>query len=145
MATDKALTAEDLRQFQKPIIKPVRLPALGGTLYVRSMTSGEGDDWEYEQTVRQKRNADLQAFTARTLIRVLCHEDGTLLYPPAGHDPQGRPLWTEAQIAELASLPKGALDKAWHVARELSKITEEDVRELLGNSGGAPSAASGSV
>lgn len=147
MDTEKVLTAEDLEKFQKPLVKAVAIPALGGTLHVRAMTSSEGDDWEAEQDELRTsvKGGELRDFTARFLIRVLCRPDGEYLYPPAGKHESGRRTWTLTQVQKVAAMPKGVLDKLWATARKLSVVTESDLKEFLGFFGGVPSASSGTA
>lgn len=147
MTTSKVLTPEDLKRYQKPVVLAVEVKALGGTLHVRGMTSTEGDDWEAEQVERgtQAKDLDLREFTARFLLRVLCDAPGALLYPPTGKTANGRPTWSEDQVRAIADLPREAVNKLYHAARPLSGVTDKDLQELVGNSGGGPSAASGSA
>ena len=147
MDATKVLTAEDLRGFrEKPAVEPV--PVKGhGLLHVKGLTSEEGDDWEAEQVelAEKGKGGDRRRFTARFLVRALCHPDGKPLYPPTGKTPTGRPTWSDEQIDQVAALPRALADRCWNAASALSRITEQDVQELAKNSGGAPSAASGSA
>lgn len=141
----RVLTREDLRKLRRPRILAVE--AMGGIVHVRGLTSGEGDDWEYEQVQRgnQVKDLDQRQFTARYMLRTLCDEKGDLLFPPTGKDATGRPVWSQEQVEEVAGWPRAELNKLYHAATPLSGVTEAEIQELLGNSGGGPSDASGSA
>jgi hypothetical protein len=107
----------------------------GAKVWVRSMT-GQERDWFEECTLvkkGKKREASLKDVRARLVAATVCSGNG---------NPE--PLFTPNDVAKLTKKSAKALDRIYEVAARLSGISDEDVEELVGNSGTAPSGGSGS-
>jgi hypothetical protein len=99
----------------KPEVREVKIPALGGSVYVRMMTAGDRDRFEAEQVKSGEKD-----FRARLAAATACDADGVLLFGPA-------------DVAALSNLPSVALDDVAKAAIELNRFSSEDVAELEGN------------
>jgi hypothetical protein len=131
----KDLTAAEFLADPGLVIRAVDFPQRGGRIYVRTPSGGDRDDWEREQIEMQERpggrHQELADFRARFLRRCLCDAKGNLLYKAE-------------DVPALSRMSAAVLDRLYMVARELAALTAKDEAELLGNSAGAPSGASGS-
>lgn len=114
-------------------IEKVSVPEWGGHVYVRSMTGTARDEWEASQIggTASKPKVRLDNARANLAARTICDESGSLLF-------------TAADVVELGKRSSAALDRVYAVAQRLSRISADDIEELAGNSGGAPSAECGS-
>ena len=102
----------------------VELPALGGTVIVRGLSSLERDDFEDSITVGRgkKQRVNVINARARLAVRTTIDEDG-------------KPIFTEADVEALGSVRADMLDRIWEAASRLSGITEADVDELVAAAG----------
>jgi hypothetical protein len=128
LSADQILAAEDRTYEDVPV------PEWGGEVRLRSLSGAERD--EYEQgLVRQVGNKQVtDARNARAKLVALCavNEDGSLLF-------------TKAQVIKLGSKNAAALQRLFDVACRMNGFTEDDVRELEGNSEPAQSGPATSV
>ena len=135
----KALAAEEILALDDRKVAKVACPEWGGHVHVRSLSGEELDAWEVEQFERsriekeegQDKQAMLRNLRARLVSRCACDEAGKSLFSPE-------------QAQALGQKNGKALKRVFDAARKLNGMTPEDEQELLGNSGGAPSGASGS-
>jgi hypothetical protein len=135
----KPLTGEEILGIDDRKVVKVPCPEWGGHVHVRSLSGEELDQWEVEQYERsrlekeegQDKQAMLRNLRARLVSRCACDESG-------------RPLFSPEQASALGQKNGRALKRVFDAARKLNGMTPEDEQELLGNSGGAPSGASGS-
>lgn len=109
LTADQILAADDLG------LKEVKVPEWGGSVYVRVMSVGERDD--YERMWIGKKETGVENFRTQYLARVLCDENGKLLF-------------TREQTAELASKSGSVMGRLFDVAMKHNAMTEEDVNEL---------------
>lgn len=119
--------------FAKPTLarEEVKVPALGGTVFVRVMTAGERD--RYDVATDEASRADVQgSFRARVTAFTACDENGKLLF-------------TEDDIPGLAELPCSSFDPIVMAAMRLNRMTAEEVEGLEKNSDGGPEASSATV
>jgi hypothetical protein len=107
---DQILAAEDRK------IVSVDVPEWGITVHVRTMSASERDRFE-EVQIRQK----WQDLRARLAVATLCTEEGELIF-------------SEPDVAEVASKNGHALDRIFAVSSKLNHLTAEDVAELKKNS-----------
>jgi len=124
------LTKDDiLKASVSTEVVPLDVPELGGTVYVRGISSGERDG--YEQSVMQLRGDKLvpKLSNARAKLIVL-----------ALSDEEGARLFSDADVTKLGEMPAKASQRIFDKARELAGLSEEDVSELEGNSGADQSA-----
>jgi hypothetical protein len=110
---DDILKAQDL----KTEIVPV--PEWGGDVIVRGMTGAERDKFEASivQTKGKDRTLNMTNIRAKLAGLTVCDE-------------QGKRLFTEADIVQLAGKSAAVLQRIFMVAQKLSGIGEQDVKEL---------------
>jgi hypothetical protein len=109
--------AEDIR------VEPVKVPEWGGIVYVRTLTGSERDDWEDAsiQGRGKDRRVSLRNLRARLVALAACNAEGQRIF-------------TDADASWLGEeKSSAALDRLFTKAQHLSKITEEDIEELVGN------------
>lgn len=116
LTRDAILAAGDL-QFED-----VDVPEWKGKVRVRGMTGAERDAWE---TALLEGRGDDKKKNERNVRATLVSL--TVV------DEQGQRLFTEADIAALGRKSVKALQRVYNVAQRLSRISEEDVKELAGN------------
>ena len=135
-----ALTREQILAHTDLPKEEVSVPEWGGTVFVRTLTGTERDQFEqsmFEATHQRngkktaERKINLRNVRARLLA--LCIVDDA-----------GQRMFQDHEDALLGKLSGAALDRLFSVAQRLSRLTPEDVEELVGNSGTAPSGGSGS-
>lgn len=112
----------------------VEVSEWGGSVRLRGLTGSERDRYEasLQKQVGGKEVRDLRNFRARLVQLSAINEDGT-------------PLFEQNEVAALANRSSAALSRLFDVACRLSGITDDDVRELEGNSEPAQSGPSTSV
>lgn len=141
------LTAEAILGLQDREVRAVRVPEWGegAVVHVRSMSGEERDEFDAEQAELGKdgEQGRDRLWRARVLVRVLCDAQGELLFKPVTKQ-DGRRAWPSAVVTQLAARHVKALDRLVTVAMRLSRLGSAEEAELLGNSGGGLSAASGS-
>ncbi len=128
---DKILKAGDLKRV------PVTIPDWGATVYVKTMTGSERDEfearWLKAQGGRKAGNAEsMRGFRAQVAVSTVVDKDGNQIF--------------EAGDAEaLGEKSAVALQRIFDVAAPLNGLTKSDVDELVGNSEPGPSASSTSA
>lgn len=100
---------------KKPLL--VEVPGLDGGIYIRTLTVGERD--AYENLWLTRGQGGVKDFRSQLLCRVLCDESGARIY-------------SDADVAEVASLDGAILARVFDIAAAHNKLTEKDVRELAG-------------
>jgi hypothetical protein len=138
--TDKpqGLTAEEIFAIDDLKIEPVIVPfwSKDKPVYVRTITSGERADLEYELFVAEEKlkqnDADyrkwvMMRFKERFLFRVCVTADGARLFKD------------EDAITQLSKKNAGAVDYLYEKAREINRISEADIEELAKNSASSQS------
>lgn len=108
---------DQIRQANRRKPLKVHVPEWGFDVYVRVLNVGERDSYENLWLTRGKEG--VKDFRSEYLCRVLCDEDGKRLYG-------------DNDVAELASLDGSVLCKIFDIAASHNKLTETDIRELAG-------------
>lgn len=132
----KILTRLDILESSDLATEEVDVPEWGGTVIIRALTGVERD--AYESEIFQMRGTgkgieyNLSNIRAKLSARSIVDEAG------------GR-LFTDADIVRLGTKSAAALDKVFAVAQRLSRLTNQDVKELVDQMGNAQSASSGSA
>lgn len=113
----------------------VDVPEWGGTVRVRSLSGAERD--AYEAGIVQLRGDGSRKITlanarARLVALTVCDEGGNRLF-------------SEADVTALGEKSAAALERVFDVARRLSRLSDEDVEELVEGFGDAPSGGSTSA
>lgn len=103
------LTREIFLQKRDLPRREVRVPELGGSVHVRTMTAGERD--RFELSTHQADRADIRA---RVVAYSACDESGALLF-------------SEADVPALAALPFPTLQPLFEAGLELNKFSTDDI------------------
>lgn len=104
------------------ISKPVELhiPEWNDTVYLRWPTANERDAWELycqEHASNMKRHSVWRAKLAAMLLS----------------DPDGKPLFREADIQKLGERSAVALQRIWDRGISMMRVTEDEIKELEKN------------
>lgn len=113
LTRDAILSAADLNK------ELVDVPEWGGSVYVRALSGAERDRFEasiVEQRGKSSR-ANLANIRAKLAALTVCDE-------------QGEKLFTGADVSALGEKSAAALNRIFDVARRLSGLGEDDVKEL---------------
>jgi hypothetical protein len=122
LSADEILGADDRRY------EVVAVPEWNGEVRLRSLSGSERDEYE-DSLVQQVGNKQVtNARNARAKLVALCAVDAS-----------GQPLFTKAQVIKLGSKSSAALQRLFDVACRMNGFTDDDVKELEGNSDGGPS------
>ena len=95
----------------------------GAYVRVQELSADERDTWE-DSLVRgrgTKQKVDMKNVRAKLFQRVVVDEGGELMFTPA-------------DIPMIGRLPSRFVDRVYEAATRQSKISDEDVEELMGNS-----------
>lgn len=118
LSADQILGADDLA------FEDVEVPEWGGTVRVREMSGTERDKFEAQfvgQDGQSVRAEGLEGFRSRLAAATLADAEGKLLFR------------SPAETKRLGSKSARALQRVCEVAMRLSKMSEDDVKELAGN------------
>jgi len=121
-----AILAADDRRLER-----VDVPEWGGRVFVRVMTGTQRDALEEAMASRPDGQRDLKGLRARLAAYTVCDQAGELLFG-------------EQDIPALSEKSSVVLDRIFATAQRVNRMRASDIEELLGNSRGGPSAASGS-
>ncbi len=112
------------------------------TVWFRSLSGTERDAYESSLLVertklvngRAKKGKELSLIGARAKLvaATACKGENNLDL-----------LFTEQDVSQLGEVDGGLLDALYTVAARVARITEDDVKEVVGNSESAPNAVSG--
>lgn len=119
VATNGALSREAILAYGELPRELVHVAALGGSVWVRTLTAGQRDRYEMDQFEANKREK-AQDYRARLVAATACDADGRLLFAPG-------------DIPLLSDLSCAALDPIYEVALRLNRFTSSDVKELEKN------------
>lgn len=109
----------------------VDVPEWGGTVRVRGLSGTERDQFESSMLVKRGKHRDVSLVNARAKLVSL-----------AVIDENGERVFSDSDVVALGHKSAAALTRVYEVASRLSGLSDEDVDELEGNSGAAPSGAS---
>ncbi len=117
-------------------IESVLVPEWGETMWVRSISGRERDQYEeqsLQKTSKGRREVTLRDARARLVVLAVCVSET-----------DKTPLFNAGDIEALTGKNGAALDRLYAVAARLSGIRPEDEEEMAKNSEAAASGASGS-
>jgi hypothetical protein len=122
------ILARDDRQYES-----VHIPEWDEMVRVRGLTGTERDRWEASM-MRQdgSRHPQVNLDNLRAKLVAL-----TMV------DEQGRRVFRDSDVPALGDMSASALQRIFEVAQRLSRLTDQDVEELTGNSSGETSAENG--
>lgn len=126
LSAEQILKSEDTEAPQL-----VSVPEWGGEVFIRVMSGAERDRWELMAHKALKGNSPLGI---RATLVAFC-----------ACDQNGKRIFADGQIAALANKSAVALDRVFHKAQRLNKLTDDDIKELEGNSKAGPVALSGTA
>jgi len=115
----RILSREDIAQADDIVIEAVDVPEWGGTVLVKGMTGAERDRFEIAMIADPGKSTkvNLADMRAKLCSLTIVDENGKLLFTPA-------------DIKMLTKKSAVALQRVFTVARELSGIGDDDVKEL---------------
>lgn len=112
---DDILGAEDRQTEEVPV------PEWGGTVIVRALSGAERDKLEESVTQGTSGKMSLENFSARLAAMSIVDE-------------HGKRVFSDKDIKALGQKSARALNRVQAAAQRLSRITNEDLQELTGNS-----------
>ena len=112
LTKDQILAADDMGLLE------VQVPEWGGSVFVRVMTVGERDSYENDWMVN--KNKGVENFRSKFLQRVLCDENGDLLF-------------TADEIGVLAKKSARVIARIWEKAMQHNALADADVEEMAKN------------
>lgn len=107
----------------KMVIEFVDVPEWGGTIGVRGITGKERDAYESSMLKGQGRKQ-----------RVVTDNVRAKLVSLSACDAEGKQIFDPKDAEWLGSKSAAALQRVYEVAARLSRITDEDIEELVKNS-----------
>lgn len=130
-AVVKLLSGEEILAAADYKFEDVEVPEWGGSVRIKSLTGSERDKFEASTIERRGKNVrqNLDNLRARLVAWSAIDAGGNRLFQPY-------------QIEELGRKSAAALDRCFAVAQRLSKLSEEDVEELVENFDNGPSGSS---
>jgi len=124
---------EEILGFADRKVLAVEVPEWGRTVYVRSLSAAESDAFEASVTPRgPKGPRNYRNLRARYAALALS-------------TPDGERVFTDADAAALGEKSAAALARIFDAGTSFNGMSEEDVKELEGNSGGDPTGSSPSA
>lgn len=109
---DAILGASDLP------VEEVEVPEWGGSVFLRSMTGSERDQWEMR--IHNNGPENISNIRASLLVLTLVDKDGNRLFK-------------DKDIEALGAKSSSVLSRLFDVARKLNALSSDDVEELAGN------------
>ena len=107
--------------------RKVDVPEWGGTVWVRTLTGSERD--QFEGSIIDTRGTDTK-LNYTNLRAKLCVLTIT--------DEEGQRLFTDGDVGALGNKSAAALDRIFDVAQRLNGLRPQDIDELVKNSGSGP-------
>jgi hypothetical protein len=113
LTRDQILSSADLEK------QLVSVPEWGGDVCVRSLTGAERDKFESGMIEQRgkSQSVNLLNIRAKLAAMTICDEDGQRIF-------------TDLDVKALAEKSALALNRVFEIARKLSGLAEEDVKEL---------------
>jgi hypothetical protein len=136
----KALSKDDILNADDRVTEWVDVPEWGGRVLVRSLEGMERDRFEgasTNYTRDEKGKLVLDKPNTENVRARLCAM--TMIDEESGYN-----LFSERDVLVLGHKSAAGLDRVFTVAMKLSKITDEDIAELVGDLGKDQNGASGS-
>lgn len=121
----EALSLADIMNYDDKKIEKVAVPEWGGFVFVKALTGKERDAFEASMLKGEgkKQRVDAQNVRAKLCSLAICDAKGTRLFA------------TREAIDALGNKSAAALSRVYKVASRLSGVTDDDVEELVKNSG----------
>jgi len=127
LTRDAILGADDLP------IEQVEVPEWNGSVYMRTLTGKQRDDFEQFAVERKtKTGIDIRGMRIKLIAMCLCDKDGKMLF--AGRDDESK----------LIQKSGAALQRLSDVAQRLSGLDDNEMKEIVSDFGDGPIESSGS-
>ncbi len=128
-----------LAQKGKLLVRDVPVPEWGGTVRIRELTSKERVQVEMSMVRQSKGSGGAQAnLDSYPMLR------GRVLARTIVNDAL-RPLFTEADIADLTELAAGPIERLFEIACAMSGLSQQDVDTMVGEFVTTPNGGSSSA
>lgn len=124
LSRDSILAAADSHR------EEIQVPEWGGSVWIRTLSGTERDEYEGSLLGAGGKIA-YKDIRAKLLVRAICDADG-------------KRLFSDRDISALGAKSAPALDRVFTAAKRLNAVSDEDVKEIEGNSGPAQSGGAGS-
>lgn len=111
---EKILKADD-----RPKLVKVKVPEWGVVIYVKVMDGAQRDQWELAVS-KDVDNPGTANIRAKLAIATVCDENGKLIF-------------TTSQAANLGKKSSIALDRIYTAAKDLNKLSDQDIEDLEKN------------
>lgn len=105
----------------------VQVKEWGGAVRLQELSASDRDMWESESFVLNPEgtSAKFNPKHARARLVVRCLVDD-----------KGKRMFTDDEVAAIGSLSAASVQRLFNAARKLNAISEDDMKELEGNSDG---------
>lgn len=113
-------------------IEPIEVPEWGENLFIKSVTGEQREEIEVKSQGLRRDPEKYKGLKARCVIYGLCNVDGENIF-------------VDAHLEKLAKKDGRILDEVSQTILKLSGMTEEEVKDIAGNSEEAPTDDSGST
>jgi hypothetical protein len=122
VAARKILSRQEILESDDLTTEEVDVPEWGGTVIVRALAGVERDAYESEIFTAPKVQGmapefNLQNLRAKLASRTMVDEDG-------------KRLFSDKDVVALGLKSAAALDRVFSVAQRLSRLTNQDIKEL---------------
>jgi hypothetical protein len=121
LTKDQILSVDDLGLLR------LHVPEWNGDVFIRVMTVGERD--AYENEWQRKKEAGVDDFRTKFLVRCLVDENGNRLFD-------------NGDVAKLAQKSARVMNRIWMAAMEHNNLSDQSIEELAKNSEPGPTAGS---
>ncbi len=125
------MTADELKALPRFRLESFAHPILLHTMYVRSLTSDERDDWEVSQYLINGENVELnrRQLRSRLVVRSLCDQTGARVF-------------ADTDVATVGGMDSGIVDPMYDAAKRVNGLDKKDEEDLAKNSAAAPAVSS---
>jgi len=103
-------------------VEAVSIPGIAEPISIRGLTAGERDSFEAACFIGKGTNREMNFVNlrARLLVRCICDADG-------------KRLFADGDVEQVAGLPARVIDPLFEVAQRLSGMGAKDVESMTGN------------
>ncbi len=125
----KLLSKDQILAADRKKYEDVEVKEWGGAVRLQELSASDRDLWESESftLAADGTSAKFNPKHTRARLVVRCLVDD-----------QGRRLFKDDEVAALGSLSASTMQKLFNKARSLNAISNEDIKELEGNSDAGP-------
>ena len=133
-APDVFLDVDAIMAVDDRPIEILDVPEWKGKVRLRGLTGAGRDEYEASTVVIRDGRAWPDTENARAKLVARCIVNA-----------EGEPIFTQHDVHRLGQKGAAGLDRVWSACLRLSGLSEEDMKELEGNSGAEPSDGSTST